>query len=213
MPVDLKASDIEKLFVDPKMFDSRSRWQKAGFQVFERRGETKMMVASHGTVNGYLFKKYANDVDWEKQRLNYETRITGAEKLRAIIVQRGLRRIAVPHKRIFELPNFGTKREPSYVLVVEHLRILDTDASEAAYGRIDDELLEQLCIALVALPGLDSSVMNLPFTENGGIAFIDTEHWYRREGDKPALNHVRGCLSHESEKRADKLIKRLYKGD
>lgn len=211
MAFDPASLDLERLFVDPKMFDAPDAWRRAGFDVLPRSPDPKkIMVASHDSAPGYLFKRYANDVDPSKQRKNYEQRVKGADKARKFIIDRDFRRLVVPRKELYRLPErFGDK---AYVLVVARLQLLDDAASSRAYARIDDQALKELCIAIFKFKGLDSAVMNVPWTSDERIAFIDTEHW-DRDPDKQYLRHIRQSLSRENQARADEIFERLEDGD
>jgi hypothetical protein len=203
---------IKKLFVDPDMFDSADAWSEAGFKIV-RSSENKICVASHKLAEGYLFKKYVNSGkrDSLKDQLdNYETRIEGARKLRDLIDEQHLRHVVVPRKWLRELPsNFGSRKQPAHILVVERLDLLDADASEREYGRIDADALRELCIVLHAFRGLDSTAKNVPFTTDGKIAFIDTEHWDRHSGKSKQRKFLRYIEAHLSSDRRG-LAKKLW---
>lgn len=179
---DPRSSDLSKLFRDPDMFDAPDTWREAGFKIL-RESANKIVVASHPSVEGYLFKKYVNSgkrEDPADQLENYVTRVEGACKLRALIADRRLRNVAVPRKWLRELPAcFGSRGKPAHVLIVDQLDIVDSDESEREYGRISTDVLRDLIVVLHAFRGLDSTAKNVPFTSDGKIAFIDTEHWAR----------------------------------
>jgi hypothetical protein len=180
MSADPRSSvNLVEIFRDPKMFTSRDAWEQAGFKVPDRYDADKILVASHDAIPGYLFKRYADHVDLSKQRRNYERRIEGADHMRAFIARRQLRRISVPRKWLYRLPKSFKKK--SCVLIVERISVLDLFASERAYGSIEPELLGELSIVLHEFYGLDFSMTNAPFTEDGRIAFIDTESWSRHK--------------------------------
>lgn len=128
--------------------------------------------------------------------------------MRSFIARRRLHRISVPHKWLYELPkNFSVKKEASYVLIVERLSVLDLFASECAYGSVDIELLRELCIVLHEFYGLDFSMTNAPFTDDGRIAFIDTESWSRHK----KRNHLGVIAKYVSPGTCD-LAKKIFKG-
>lgn len=209
-PDDPRSSiDLGKIFVDPAMFSSRGAWERAGFKVPDRYDDNKILVASHDAAPGYLFKKHMSHVDLSKQRCNYERRVEGADRVRSFVARRKLRQIVVPHKWLYALPKrFGTKKEESFVLIVERLVLLDLSASEHAYGSIDATLLKELCVVLHAFRGLDFSVTNAPFTEDGRIAFIDTERWDRRKKRDP-LAAIARHLPSGTHERAEKIFEEL----
>lgn len=212
MTFDPKSLDLAKLFVDPKMFDSRDKFRAAGFKVFERSNDDKIMVASHEDAKGYLFKKYSASTSMEAQLENHEKRVKGARKVQELIEADHLEHVVVPQKYLHELPREFSRKGPSHVLIVERLSLMSTDDSKKQYRRISEDVLRDLCTVFFSFPGLDSVVDNVPFTKDGKIAFIDTEHWERRrskwkEGSRPHMRHI--DLSRDREKFAKKVFKKL----
>lgn len=213
MPFDDPASlDLSALFRDPAMFDSRSRWGSAGFQVTHRLNNGKIMVARHPEVAGLLFKKYTNDLSQKDQLRNFERRVEGASRLRSFVDKRHLRRIAIPRKWILELPRAISRKVTSHVLVVEQLDLLDEDQTNAAYRRIDAGLLAELCVVIFHFRGMDSISKNMPFISDGRIGFIDTEHWDRNTS-KSYLHRVGEHLSSERRKLAKRIFSQLEDGE
>lgn len=208
---DPAAIDFAALFRDAGMFESRSAWGEAGFQVFNRANNGKIMVARHPSVHGLLFKKYSDDVEQKDQLRNFERRAEGAARLRAFADSRRLSRVVVPRKWIFELPRAVSRRDKAHVLVVEQLDLLGDEQTKAAYQRIELEVLRELCTVLFHFRGMDSNGKNLPFTTDGRIAFIDTEHWDRATS-KDYLHHVGEYLPGARYKAAKKIFDQLEDG-
>lgn len=189
------------------MFDSRSRWRRAGFTVAGKGAASDVMVASHPSARGYLFKKYNTRISPGKQLQNYRCRIEGAQKLRELITTQQLAQIIVPGKYLHTLPpEFNHKDAPSYVLVVERLTLLDSSRSKQLYRQIDVETLRQLCAVIRVFRGLGSGVRNVPFTDMGQIAFIDTERWDDKKKDP--LRHISTYLSDERRELAEKILQK-----
>lgn len=200
--------DLKPLFRDPDMFDSPGFWRRAGFEVEGEGTPSNIMVASHPSTKGWLFKRYSSVVSLREQRDNYRCRIKGADKLREFITARELTRCVVPQKYLHALPSaFSYKGESSYVLVVEQLSLLKSSTSKQRYRELDKEGLRQLCTVLRTFEGLDSGVRNIPFTVGGQIAFIDTERW--DEGKETPLRHVSKYLSAEQRQFAVSVFKGL----
>jgi hypothetical protein len=190
------------------MFDSRSSWAAAGFQIFNRASDGKIMVARHPSVSGLLFKRYVRAVPQRDQLKNYERRLEGARRLRALIDRLGLTRVVVPHKWIVALPPAFSPRGAVHVLVVEQLEILGDEQTRAAYRCIDPDTLAHLCRVLYHFRGMDSNVKNLPFTSDGRIALVDTEHW-DRHSSKPYLHHIGEYLEDDLWKQTRKIFRQL----
>jgi hypothetical protein len=198
--------DLRGLFRDPDMFDSPRSWQKAGFTVEGKGTMSNIMVGSHSSVPGYLFKKYSREISLKEQLKNYRRRIEGADKLRTFVAAQQLTQIVVPRKRLHELPpEFSRKGVPSYVLVVERLVLLESSESKRMYRQMSNEDLRQLCTVLRTFEGLDSGVRNVPFTRSGQIAFIDTERWNSKK--KVHLHRIGEYLSDAQRQFAEAIFK------
>ena len=209
--------DVRLLFVDPDMFESSGAFRKAGFRLVDRSSPDKIMVGAHEAAPGYFFKKYRNARRLDEQLENYQTRIAGARALHTHIAARGLSRVTVPRKWLHELPAaFAQRRKekllPSHVLIVDRLQIMDKHATEREYGDIDEQTLRELCVAVARFPGLDSTPKNVPFTEDGRIAFIDTESWAGHREREP-LKYIRAHLSPKRWKQAREIFEELTGSD
>jgi hypothetical protein len=196
--------DLQRLFRDRRAFDSEDALRAAGFDVKHRSSSDSVMVASHPSAPGLLFKKFRNTVSAGDQHDNYATRVRGAGKLRSFIEAEGLRHVVVPQKVLLQLPRSLGSGE---VLVVERLAIMDAAATSAAYRDIDKDLLRELCEVIHRFPGLDSGIRNVPFTTRGSIAFIDTEKWERSKSSQ--LKRIGTHLSPKRMRRAQKILDEL----
>lgn len=177
----LPALDYGQLFSDPAMFDSREKFAAAGFTVKRRSRDDKIMIGSHPSVPGHMFKKFTRKVRCHDQRENYRERISGANAIRAVIAKHGLDHLVVANKWLYELPRaFGERRRCRDLLVVERLDLIKASESKRLYRTIDHVALAQLCRVLHTFSGFDAAVHNLKFTTAGQIAFFDTESWNQR---------------------------------
>jgi hypothetical protein len=198
--------DLEALFRDPSMFDSRDAWRRAGFTIVAPGKPTECMVASHPSAPGVLFKKYANDnLSTKKQNKNYATRIEGATKLASFITKERLAHVVVPNKQVRDLPRrFG---KDARIMIVDWLDIYGPDESMARYRDMAEPVLRELLRVIVKFKGLDSNAKNIPFTKDGKIAFVDLEHWDHREDDKDVrLKSIENYLSNDKLKLARKIL-------
>jgi hypothetical protein len=193
LPVDhFLQKPLADLFQDSKMFATRENLRKAGFQLFKRR-HSGLMVAKHPSIKGFLIKKYIDDVPQEKQLHNYLARAKGSRALTKFIKAENLQHIITPKKWLYPLPQkvFGQ----SYLLIVEEIDICSSAESEKNYSEIAPAALEELCLVLTRFRGLDSIVKNMPFTHQGKIAFVDTEHW--KDSREKFLPHILPLLDEE----------------
>jgi len=179
---------LEALLTDPKMFSSFDRFRSGGFHLVDH-SETKIMSGSHKRLPGLLVKKYNDDRPGKDQLRNYMHRVEGARLLRDFITGHNFRRVVAPQKFLYELsPSFPER----YLVVAEKLDLLSRSDTEKAYGNLDKEQAQELAQILYYFRGLNSTAANLPFTEKGKIAFIDTERWHH---DKDLLRKVGDRLS------------------
>lgn len=179
---------LEDLLTDPEMFSSLDTFRAAGFHLVDH-AETKIMTGSHRRLRGYLIKKYSNARSGEKQVRNYMHRIEGARLLRSFIAEHGFQHVVAPQKFLYELAPAFPER---YLVIAEELDLVSRDDTERAYENLDEEQAGELAVILYYFRGLNSTAANLPFTEDGKIAFIDTERWHR---DNELLRKVGDRLS------------------
>lgn len=210
MALDPRTLDLSPLFRDPRMFASRAAWRAAGFDVPDRSDPNKVMVGRHAAVKGYLFKRYHPGSSKDAHTENYQRRIAGAQKVTELIAKHSLRGVIAPEKWLYELPREFGRAE--HVLIVEELPLKTDDGTKRAYADISEDTLHALCVVLHAFPGLDSIAKNLPFTKDGQVAFIDTEHWERHRDRKLKL-HIGSHLSSSRRKLAQKILEKLDDGD
>lgn len=191
-----------ELFSDPKMFGSYSRFEKAGFSLVDHSPH-KIMTGGHKRARGYFFKKYDDDKPGEKQLRNYMHRIEGSRLLRPFITAHGLTRVVAPRKWLYELPPSFPVR---HLMVAEKVDLASDGATKRAYALIGREQTRELATVLYYFRGLNSTASNLPYTEDGRIAFIDTERWHH---DKDYLHRVGERLSDDRRDLAEEVYETL----
>ena len=207
MAFDPKSIDLDGLFTDPAMFDSRRAWRRAGFDVLDPAKDTECMVAAHRSAPVYLFKKYADDVSQKEQNANYAARIEGAARLAKFIRRERLVHVVTPEKHLHDLPrSFG---KSSCVLVVERLDIVGPSESERRCRDVGEPVLRELLRVLVEFPGLDSNSKNVQFTRDGKIAFVDLENWDHPDRDEVRLKSIGSYLSKDKLKLARRILDEL----
>lgn len=198
--------DIDALFRNPHMFDSRQAFHKSGFEVWQNNRHN-IMVGSHPSAPNHLFKQYDRNVPLPTQLTNYVQREKVARNLREVIAEKGFRHLVVPQKWICALPrSFGDRK----LLIVEHMNLLDRNEVARRYRDIDEEQLKELCWALFKFRHLDVAPHNIIFVQSGQIAFIDTEHWNPPGTD--LLHRLRDSLPSHARKRAYHLFDQWKRG-
>jgi hypothetical protein len=194
---------LGSLFADPKMFESRRAWKRAGFDVLDPAKETEVMVAAHASAPGCLFKKYAPDVSAKEQRANYDRRLTGSREVGKFVADQRLAHIVVPKKHLHDL---GADAQ---ILVVERLDVIGKEASAKRFRDVSEPVLREMLRVMVRYPGLDSNSKNVQFTRDGKIAFVDLEHWDRTDRDRVRLKSIRDYLSKDGRKIAKRILDEL----
>ncbi|MCE5295197.1 MAG: hypothetical protein LLF94_11380 [Chlamydiales bacterium] len=172
---------LQNLFSDRSLFDSSEALKAAGFEV-NKRARKNLMVFWHPTMPDYMFKKFRNSVDTRHQLDKYTQRLQGARIIRNVIKQNNFKNVVIPNKWLFKLP-FA---DDEYLVVAERLSILPGDDDHKkenvqAYRSISEETLYELCTVMKLVGGCDAYPRNQPFTKDGKIAFVDTEHVGQKE--------------------------------
>lgn len=169
--------DLDRLFHAKSVFNSSDDMRDAGFNVLRESAREKVIVASHRSAPGFLFKKFLSDVSlsYKEQLLVYEMRVNGANTLKAHLEALQIKRIIVPRKWLCELPpRFNSGKSPAHIIVVDRCNILDREESERRYHSIDKDQLRDLCTIFFTFKRVDFTAKNAPFTTDGKVAFIDT---------------------------------------
>lgn len=174
---------LDKIFKKQRVLKSVKEMHKAGFFVITNP-ENKIIVAKHYKLPGYLIKVYLDTTDVHEWHW-WRKRITGANLVRDAIANHGYQSfMKVPRKWIYPLPEEPSPKDKegimrkNFVLIVENMEILGPKDNLKAYKK---QITKKHLIALYTLInecGLLDSVYadNVPFCEDGKMAFIDTEH-------------------------------------
>ena len=208
-PNSKELSIFEQLFTNPNLFDSPEEMRTAGFNVNQRVHE-ELMVATHPELKRYIFKKYTNKIPHDVQLAKYIHRINGANTIAKTLAKYEIQHIIVPKKGLYRLPSqFG---EDTYLVVAEYLDICKGDDHRSGengqcYYNISKEVLHELILVMHALGGCDAWPRNQPFTRDGKIAFVDTEHVGEKE--RHFARHIIPRLNPKMQKYATQLLNKL----
>lgn len=172
---------LRELFTDKKMFASPQTLSNHGFDV-NKRVHKRLMVFTHPDVPEYIFKKFQNGGDSALKLDKYLIRLEGAAKVREAISKHGLENIVVPNKWLYRMPYSHN----DYMVIAERFDLCPGDDRKDGenvrrYRTMSKKTLEELCTIMVELGGCDAWPRNQPFTKQGKIAFIDTEHVGHKE--------------------------------
>lgn len=175
---------LDKIFnVKERVTLNDKSLKKAGFKIVQKGECSKMIVASHRYLDGYLVKLYTDDepdsIDWAKCK----DRVKGAKSAAVCISKNNWNHLfKIPQKWIYPLPADPSPphemKRKNFILIVENMRLIPDDANAFRWAsrEISKEQLKAL-YWLLKLEGLRDCVypFNLPFSVDGRIALVDTE--------------------------------------
>lgn len=177
---------LDKIF-STRVSKNSSTLKAAGFSKPKARHYSKNVVSKHPKLKGYIVKLFTDEtvIDDVYELL---ARIHGAQAARDSIERHQFQSIfVVPKKWIYPLPENPPPASnhiarKNFILIAEDLDILN-EAENARWWRsnaVTKQILDALYV-VVQETGLDDSIIpvNIPFTRNWKIAFIDTTIYKR----------------------------------
>lgn len=180
-------SALDAIFGGSRVIKNQDSLIQAGFKKTKPAEITGLIVTTHPSLPGYIFKIFTDSVKLLKVKTEYELwirRITGANLIREAIFSRSLSsKMKVPHKWIYILPYLPTNKSypKSTILIEEDMDLLSEEANLAFWksDSITAELLKDLFFIIKDL-GLDDCLRpdNIPFSHDGRLSFVDTESYY-----------------------------------
>lgn len=172
-----------KIFRRNKSYQFNSKiMSDLGFNLIPVKDKKKIQVGFHSSLKGYIVK-FFNDKDQNIAELDhFYKRIKGAELIRNYIIEKNLTdNFKVPKKWIFKVPYID---KPHYLLLVEDMEILNYQLNQKKWRskNFDEHLLTKLYFVIKDLGLFDSLyINNIPFSKDGKISFVDTEHYRHRK--------------------------------
>lgn len=206
--------DLDTLFGNYRATFNLDTLKKAGFDKAFPRKFTRLIVTRHPRFAGYIFKIYLDVQRYHSDKSEYTqwiARVKGAEAIREYIQHTGTEHLfKVPHAWIYALPAKPKCPEgympKDYILIEEDMDLISSEENKLLWAsdEIEPSLLDAV-FALVGEIGLDDCLKpdNLPFGEDGRIAFIDTESY----GKKVKYKHLTSFLSEQNQEYWKQLIK------
>lgn len=160
--------------------------KEGGFSHYRPRDFTRLIVAKHPRFPGYVFKLYLDVQQYYKSRPEWKqwvARVKGSRLIRQEIEKQGWQHLfKVPQKWIYRLPPVPKPEKgyiPKYYILVEEDMELVSDGKNKALWKSDKithAFLTKLHHLIYTLGLLDcAKIDNIPFSEDGRIAFIDTQ--------------------------------------
>lgn len=177
---------LDKIFKKERVTANLEAFEKAGFSTKGIRGFSHTVVARHKKLPGVLVKLFLDD-----QNINdlyrLMRRLKGAALAKQIIENHGWQPLMkVPRKWLYIIPESPQSSGPypkHFVLIAEDMHLLDKPVSYDKWksNTVDKAFLDMIFVFLTE-GGFNDSVFafNLPFSKDGRIAVIDTEHYDAR---------------------------------
>ncbi len=180
---------LDRMFSARRVTLSSRTFKRAGFPRSRIGRVSHVMASNHPELLGYYIKAFADTdlkikEDWKK----WIIRIQGAHSIRKCIERHGYQaKFKVPNKWIYPLPpepsppHSNQCLRKNFILVAEDMKIYDQESNKKRYKtKMTTELLNNL-YTILQEEGLFDSVyaFNVPFSKDGKLAFVDTEHHHR----------------------------------
>lgn len=185
LPFDHPAKEpLDKIFGASRAIANVKALKKAGFTLSKPKKWNNIWVGSHYDLKGYLIKTYTDE-----QNLcdfcQWMHRIEGSNAIRCAIEHLGYQEFfKVPKKWIYPIPIHPSEKSTKkhFLMVVEDM-CLESSAQNKRCWKNPQKMSKAKLFALYTLlraEGLNDCVYvdNIPFSEDGKIAFVDTEHFH-----------------------------------
>lgn len=176
---------LDALFSQSRIIHDMNTLKKAKFSVKKGPKWDQVIVAKHDKLKGYRLKLYTDTQIGVPDWYMWVKRIEGANLIRDAIQKHGYKKtFKVPKKWIYVLPDLpeapGTHKK-HFVMVVEDMNLESKSVNKMMWEDcfvLTTTKLKALHHLLTELGLIDSIYIdNTPFSKDGRIAFIDTEHY------------------------------------
>lgn len=179
---------LDAIFSSSRVLKNLESLVEAGFVKSRHRKFSHLIVTRHPDLPGYIFKIYLDSQRFHSMKPEYELwklRIQGANLIRQEIINRGLTsEMKVPQKWIYILPDEPAPNHDYYpkytILFEEDMDLIPSEENYALWesDQITPEFLTTVYHLLKDL-GLQDCAKpdNIPFSQDGKIAFIDTQSY------------------------------------
>lgn len=201
---------LDLIFHKSRAIQDRDTFEEAGFEVLMDDLNSLMILAKHPGIPGYLFKVYFDGSETKKNKSGWGfllKRCKGASDIRSLIHEKELKYFSVPDKWLYLLPipfvESDKRIEPVILMVTDMELVTPKENVQAWKTKITKEHLQELYLILSHGHGSSGLVKNVPYTNSGKFAFIDTEH----PNKTPKYDKARQFLSKEVQAYWDQLVR------
>lgn len=182
---------LDEIFIRSRATCNIEAMIAAGFERAKPQHHTRIIVTRHSNLQGYVFKTYLDNEPYHSgnpEHYYWIKRATGARLIQnSIRIHHYEHLFKVPNKWIYLLPDepsppAGSIRK-KFILVEEDMELIAPKLNKKKWG--SDEVTEELLHALYTISselGLFdcTKVDNCPFSEDGRVAFIDTQSYHKK---------------------------------
>lgn len=188
---------LDKIFSKTRATASFHEMEKAGFDCWELRQWSNILVAKHHRLQGYLIKTYLDDQHGINDFFLLKKRIDGAILTHASIKKFGYQTLfKAPKKWLYPLPDYPAcppgLSQKHFILVVKDMKV-DHSSRDIWHGnkKVSVQRLKALYDVVTDVGLFDSlMVSNIPFCKDGRNAFLDTEHFGKSTIPYHKLNYA-----------------------
>lgn len=177
---------LDEIFKKSRVILNIKTLKEAGFINAKPRKFTRIIVTAHQDLPGYIFKIYLDaqrHKSDETESVIFLKRVKGALAIAKFIEENELDHLfKVPKKWIYLLPQHPAPPKEfaykNFILVVEDMHLLSHAENKKMWSssNVTAEILIGLHSILQEIGLRDcAKIDNIPFSEDGKIAFIDTQ--------------------------------------
>jgi hypothetical protein len=193
---------LDAIFTSSRATQNETTLRDAGFEILYSQPTSLVRVVRHPALAGYLLKLYPdselrnpkNDIPcW----IALTKRCEAARNIRKLIKKKKLQFFTVPDKWIYPLPlepsppDTPEYRRQPIVLVVQDMNLPSRQEIARAWKeKPTRQHLEELYCILSHGYSSSHLVENIPYTNSGLFACVDTEHPKRKPNLEPVVNYV-----------------------
>lgn len=202
---------LDRFFQKSRVTLCEETFLKAGFKITRKNRPINAIVTGHKKLQGFLLKVYLDNQLIVSEGELWLRRIKGCEVIQSCLKKHGYTQFVLPKKWIYPLPEEPSPPlNPSYnrknfILVVENMNILKSKENFYAYKhKMTRRRLNELYTVLMECQLTDCVYIgNIPFTQAGKIAFVDTELYFN---GIPNFNRFKKYLSASKQAYLEELI-------
>ncbi len=210
----LKAA-LDHLFQGQRLIQNETSFIEAGFITLHHQPFSKIRVAKHANLPGYLFKVYLDSDPYEIKNKACWWRLTqrckGAKNIRRLIKEKNLVHFTVPDKWLYPLSTSSLSSKADrrsiqpVILVVTDMDLVSSyDSVEAWKTKVTPRILDELYCILSHGFASEYLTINIPYCKNGKFACVDTEDAKK----ELKLDEVKNFIAPEMHGYWDELVRK-----